>query len=273
MITASLVLYKSKVSEVERVLGCVENSIIDKVYVIDNSPTDDLRKVVKQAGPKKASYAQGHGNIGYGEGNNIGIRQALDAGSEYHAILNPDIIFEPEVIEHLRDYMAAHEEAGFIKPALTNVDGSFEGSAMLLPTPLVTFGRRMFPNWLVEKVNRRFELKDVDLTVTRNVPNFSGSFMFIRSSVFHIVGLFDDRYFMYFEDFDLVRRIHKVSQTVYYPHDTIIHAHAAEHRRNKKLLMLSIRAGIKYYNKWGWFFDSDRKKWNKEALSPKSILE
>ena len=105
------------------------------------------------------------------------------------------------------------------------------------------------------------------------MPIFSGSFLFIRTSVFDKVGLFDDRYFMYFEDFDLVRRIHKVSQTVFYPKDTIIHAHAAEHKTNRKLLMISIKSAIKYFNKWGWFFDKDRRVWNKEAQSDKSILE
>ena len=271
MITASLVLYKSKVSEVERVLGCVENSIIDKVYVIDNSPSDDLKTVVSQY--PKAEYFFGQGNVGYGEGNNIGIRKAMEEGSTYHAILNPDIIFKGEVIEHLVAYMDEHQDAGLIKPQLAHLDESFEGTAMLLPSPLDTFGRRLLPRRWIEKINNRFELRNQDLTVIRNVPIFSGSFLFIRSSVFEKAGLFDDRYFMYFEDFDLVRRIHKVSKTVFYPKDTIIHAHAAEHKTNRKLLMISIKSAIKYFNKWGWFFDKDRRAWNKEALSDKSILE
>lgn len=272
MITASLVLYKSKPSEVERVLGCVEVSVISKVYVVDNSPTDELKVLVEKLS-SKAVYLYGQGNVGYGEGNNIGIRKAMKAGSKYHAILNPDIIFKAEVIDHLVSYLDAHQDAGLIKPQLTHLDGSFEGTSMLLPTPLDTFGRRLLPKAWVEKINNRFELRNQDLTVIRNVPIFSGSFLFIRTSVFEKIGLFDDRYFMYFEDFDLVRRIHKVSKTVFYPHDTIIHAHAAEHKTNKKLLMISIKSAIKYFNKFGWFFDSERRKWNKEAQSDCSILE
>lgn len=271
MITASLVLYKSKVSEVERVLDCVEKSVIDTVYVIDNSSSDALKSVVAKF--PKAEYFFGQGNVGYGEGNNIGIRKAMDTESTYHAILNPDIIFKGEVIRHLADYMNDHEEIGCIKPALKHMDGSFNSSALLLPTPFDTFGRRLLPANIVSRINRRFELLDQDLSVTRNVPNFSGSFLFIRMSVLAKIGLFDDRYFMYFEDFDLVRRIHKVSKTVYYPYETIIHAHAAEHKTNRKLLMISIRSAIMYFNKWGWLFDSDRHRWNKEALSEDSIIE
>ncbi len=272
MITASLVLYKSKEIEVQRVLSCVENSIITTVYVIDNSPTDILKDVVSLA-TTKAVYLFGQGNVGYGEGNNIGIRKAIEEGSKYHVILNPDIIFKGEVINHLSSYMDSHQDAGLIKPQLTHLDDSFEGTAMLLPTPWDTFGRRLLPKAWVEKINNRFELRNHDLTVTRNVPIVSGSFLFIRTSVLVKIGLFDDRYFMYFEDFDLVRRIHKVSKTVFYPHDTIIHAHAAEHKTNKKLLMISIRSAIKYFNKFGWFFDSERRRWNKEAQSDASILE
>ena len=81
MITASLVLYKSKPSEVERVLGCVEVSVISKVYVVDNSPTDELKVLVEKLS-SKAVYLYGQGNVGYGEGNNIGIRKAMKAGSK-----------------------------------------------------------------------------------------------------------------------------------------------------------------------------------------------
>lgn len=272
MITSSLVLFKSKPLEVERVLACVERSIFDKVYVVDNSPSDVLKDIVLSTSPK-AEYIYGQGNVGYGEGNNIGIKKAIASGSRYHAILNPDIIFEAEVIEHLVSYMNDHLDTGLIKPQLTHMDESFEGTAMLLPTPLDTFGRRLLPKKWVEKINNKFELRNQDLTVIRNVPIFSGSFLFIRTSVFETVGMFDDHYFMYFEDFDLVRRIHKVSKTVFYPKDTIIHAHAAEHKTNRKLLMISIKSAIKYFNKWGWFFDKDRRVWNKEAQSDRSILE
>ena len=71
---------------------------------------------------------------------------------------------------------------------------------------------------------------------------------------------------MYFEDFDLVRRIHKVSKIEYYPEVTIVHAHAAEHKTNKKLLWAGFKSGVKYFNKWGWFFDRDRKNWNKQVF-------
>ncbi len=272
MITASLVLYKSKPSEVHRVLKCVEDSTINIVYVIDNSPTDELRTIVK-IGFTKAIYIYGQGNIGFGAGNNIGIKESIKLNSEYHIILNPDIVFEPRVISGLYSFMDIHKEIGLIKPALTHIDGSFNASAFMLPTPMTYFCKRLFPKSISKKLANKRQLRDLDLNLVREVPNMSGSFMFIRVDVLRVVGMFDDRYFMYFEDFDLVRRIHKVSKVVYYPHETMIHAHTAEHRRNLKLFMKGVLSAIKYFNKWGWFIDADRRRWNKEVRLEESIIE
>lgn len=272
MITASLVLYKSKQSEVQRVLDCVERSCIDRVYVIDNSPTDYLRQCINPEFTK-AIYIFGQGNVGFGEGNNIGIKEGLNNEAKYHVVLNPDIIFEPRVIDGLLNYMDSHKEIGVVKPALTHMDGSFNASALMLPSPLTILGKRLLPKFIAKRINYKHELQDIDLDVIREVPNFSGSFMFIRASVLEEVGLFDDRYFMYFEDFDLVRRIHEVSKVVYYPFETIIHAHAAEHRTNRKLLMISMRAAYRYFNKWGWLFDTNRRKWNKAVRTEGSVLQ
>lgn len=272
MITASLVLYKSKPSEVERVLGCVENSIIDKVYVIDNSPSDVLKDIVLSTTPK-AVYIYGQGNVGFGEGNNIALKRAIELKSLYHIVLNPDIIFKTDDILQLSIFMDKHLGVGCVKPALTHVDGSFNASVLALPSPFVTFGRRLLPEIMTKKLNNRFELRDCDLNEIREVPNMSGSFLFIRTNILERIGLFDERYFMYFEDFDLVRRIHHESKIVYYPKVSIIHAHKAEHKFNKKLLVISIRSAIKYFNKWGWIFDSERKRWNRECRLSSSIIE
>jgi len=82
---------------------------------------------------------------------------------------------------------------------------------------------------------------------------------------------FDDRFFMYFEDFDLMRRIHKVSKTIFYPHVSIIHDHAKESYKSKKKLIQHIKSAIKYFNKWGWIFDKERKEMNDTASKMKEL--
>lgn len=85
-------------------------------------------------------------------------------------------------------------------------------------------------------------------------------------SVLDDVGLFDENIFMYTEDIDLTRRIHKKYKTMFWPEVTIIHAHKRGSYKNKRLLKIHIKSAIHYFNKWGWIFDKERHKWNKEIL-------
>lgn len=273
MITASVVLYNTKKTDTRRIIECSINSIIDILYVVDNSLTDELRAIVEEYKSEKIIYLQGQGNVGYGEGNNIGINESLKWAPDYHLILNPDIIFKSAAIEKLKMFMDSHQDIGLCAPALTFTDGSFQASGMLLPSPFDILIRRFLPRKYVDKLNKEYEFRAYDLTKARNVPNICGCFFFMRVSTLKRVGLFDCRYFMYFEDFDLVRRFHKVSKTAYCPDATIIHAHGNEHRKNHKLLIVSMFSAIKYFNKWGWFFDSDRRKWNEESKSGNAIIE
>ncbi len=99
-----------------------------------------------------------------------------------------------------------------------------------------------------------------------DVPCLSGCFMFIRTEIFKRVGLFDERFFMYLDDFDLSRRINRDYRMVYYPKVTIYHEYKRDSYKNNKLLQYHISSSIKYFNKWGWFFDKERSMANKKTL-------
>ena len=71
---------------------------------------------------------------------------------------------------------------------------------------------------------------------------------------------------MYLEDTDLSRRIYRVAKNIFYPYVHIYHNYGKGSYINKKLLRYHIQSAIKYFNKWGWFFDSERKKINQEIL-------
>lgn len=271
MITASIILYNTNLDMLKTVMACANNSCIEHIYVIDNSPTNCLRDEVLRL-TSKAEYFHGHGNIGYGAGHNIGIRNAIEKGAKYHVVLNPDILFFDNTIETLAQFADMHENIGMVMPNVMYPDGKQQYLCKLLPTPIDMFGRRLLPRKMISKRNNHFEMRATGYKDVRNVPCLSGCFMFLSIDVLKNVGLFDDRFFMYFEDFDLIRRIHKVSKTVFFPKLSIIHNHANEHRTNKKLLMISIISAIKYFNKWGWLFDRERKMWNNCAFDDSQII-
>lgn len=271
IITASLVLFKTKREDLKKVLSCVNDSIISHVYVIDNSPNDNLRREVSRLSDK-AEYIFGQGNIGYGGAHNIGLQKAKCINATYHIVLNPDIYFESNAISSIKNFMDSHNNVGLVLPKVIYPSGDLQYLCKLLPTPLDIFGRRLLPGWLIKRRNDKFEMRPMGYDKIWNCPILSGCFMCLRMSDIEKTGVFDDRFFMYFEDFDLMRRLHKVCKTVYYPKVTIIHDHAAEHHTNKNLLKASIRSAALYFNKWGWLLDCERRKVNKHAFDKENQI-
>src|SRR5574344_1698743 len=100
-----------------------------------------------------------------------------------------------------------------------------------------------------------------------NVPYLSGCFMLLRTEALKKVGLFDERFFMYPEDMDLTRRLHKVYKTCFYPNVSVVHAHAQGSYKNRKLLWIHLVNVAKYFNKWGWFYDKERILFNQETIN------
>lgn len=274
MITASIVVYKTTEMELKTILECALNSTIHMIYIVDNSLSNESQEVIDGYQSSRLMYIYGHGNIGYGAGHNIAIEKSIEQGAKYHIILNPDIIFQDGTIESLAEFMDAHTEVGSVMPNIIYPDGTHQRLCKLLPTPFDIFARRFLPKSMLVKHNERYEMHFMGYDKIWNCPNLSGCFMFIRTDILKQIGCFDDRFFMYFEDTDLIRRIHKVSITAFYPNVTITHAHKAEHRINKTLLKISISSAIRYFNKYGWFFDKERRLFNKRAqLSSAHILE
>ena len=100
-----------------------------------------------------------------------------------------------------------------------------------------------------------------------NVPYLSGCFMLLRTSTLEDVGLFDERFFLYPEDIDLTRRIHKKYKTLFYPYVSVIHEYGRGSYKSMKLLYFHIVNMCRYFNKWGWFFDKERKEINARCIA------
>ena len=135
-----------------------------------------------------------------------------------------------------------------------------------MPSPSDIFLRQFAPSRIKERNNERYTLKRADYSKVMDIPSLSGCFMFFRTECFEKIGGFDERYFMHFEDIDITRRMGDIARTVYFPDAKVIHAHAAAHKTSKKMLMIGLKSAVKYFNKWGWFFDNVRKERNKETL-------
>ncbi|QWD10838.1 glycosyltransferase family 2 protein [Polynucleobacter paneuropaeus] len=265
--TASIVLYNTPGVLINRLLTCIRNSgCIDVIYIVDNSPMPNQQLVF---GGLLVEYIQTQRNIGYGSGHNIALKKAMELGSDFHFVFNPDISFGDAELQKMISRICDDKEIGQLMPKVINPDGSLQYLCKLLPTPLDLVLRR-FAIGSLKKIAKaradKFELRFTDYSKEMNVPFLSGCFMLLRVSALQKIGLFDESFFMYGEDMDLTRRLHSKYKTIFFPGAVVIHDHAKESYKNMKMLWIhSVNVG-KYFNKWGWFLDSERKKINSDVI-------
>lgn len=261
-ISASLVLFHNDPAQYGLAISCFLDSCHGTLYVVDNSTVQLQHELF--AHPRVRYFYAGE-NLGFGKAHNRAIAMTVGT-SEAHLLLNPDISFEPHVLPELGQFLESNPFVGAVMPRINYPDGSLQRLCKLLPTPVDLILRRFAPKRIKEKINQRYEMHWLVQDTASRVPTLSGCFLLIRSDLLHRLGGFDERFFMYLEDVDLVRRIGDISDTVYQPSVQVIHAYAKGSYRSWKLLGYHLRSAIQYFNKWGWFFDPTRKVRNRNAL-------
>lgn len=264
-VSASIVIYKNSRQVLSRTIeSFLTSTSHSKLYLVDNSPTDELKCLVNDP---RIVYRFNNKNVGFGAGHNTILRQII-GHSKYHVILNPDVFFDKSVIHTLYGFMDLHPEIGQVMPKVLYPDGRLQPLCKLLPTPKTLIKRRFlnFYKASLEKENFRYELRFSGYDKIMDVPFLSGCFMFLRTDVLKKVGLFDERFFLYTEDTDLSRRIHKHFRTVYFPQATIFHYYQRGSYRNIWLMWCNIKSAVRYFNKWGWAYDHEREFFNQRTI-------
>ncbi len=264
--TASIVVHKPDSRQLKE---CLESLVPEgaAVTVIDNSPegealSDKAPDLMNDSLFSGVEYIRVE-NRGFGAGHNVAIRKALDRGSKWHLVLNADVWWRGDVVRKMIGHMKSDPEIGMMMPKVFYPDGMLQFAHRMLPTPFDLFAKRFLPQCLIKKRMRRYLLADIDPDLPLDTPYLLGSFLLFRTEALRKEGLFDERFFMYPEDIDITRRIHRNWKTMYWPEVEIVHAHAAASRKSGRMLRIHIENMIRYFNKWGWIFDSERRKMNK----------
>lgn len=271
-LSIAIVTYRNKFAVLQDVIDSVLLTTLNiKLYIIDNSPTNELKNLIPQ--DSRLEYIFMNSNNGFGAGHNVILRHPEKMG-KYHLVLNPDVSFALGTLEKLYDYMERNLDVGNVMPKIIYPNGDLQYLCKLLPTPMDWIGRMFIPfKSIKRRINDRFEMHFADYESEMNVPYLSGCFMFLRKSVIEEVGVFDEGIFMYGEDTDLNRRIYQKYRTMYYPKVTIIHAFEKGSYKNFRLFWIHVKAAIYYLNKWGWFFDKERRDINKKTKSAYTSLK
>ena len=268
--TACIVTYNTEQEELNRILNCFKKIKLKfKLWISDNSEKDILRNFIENFSDDRIKYIFNNSNKGFGAGHNIVLQKLIEENekSEFHLMINADVFFEENTIEKIIAYMRKNSDIGQIGPKIYESNGEINRSCRLLPTPLNLIFRRFFPvKSIVEKMDYSYEMKWYDYKSTIEVPILSGCFIFVRTDILKDIGEFDERYFMYMEDYDLCRRIGKKYKVVFYPKVNIVHEYGKASYKSRKMMIIHIKSAIKYFNKWGWIFDKERKIKNRKCI-------
>jgi len=194
------------------------------VHVVDNGSRDHVH-LVKSTFPEIILTIH-KDNLGFAKAANKIIKKTSSA---YIIILNPDTILFDGFFESIIPYIQKHPDVGIVGPKIFDPDGCIQGSARAFPTfRSVLFGRtslltRLFPNSAITCAS--IVSNKSDGRTPLSVDWVSGACQIIRREAIEDIGLFDERFFLYWEDVDLCKRIKKSGRKIiYYPLAAIEHS-------------------------------------------------
>lgn len=213
-----------------------------EVIVVDNASSDDSKQVLPGLFPS-VRFLWLTDNRGFGYANNRGAELAQ---GDVLFFLNNDTILESDPLGSLIDVFKNDGSSGVVAPKLVNRDGSFQ----------LSFGE--FPDILSEARTRSLSkdpdaLRRLDPKQTAPVRKqwVTGAALLIRRVIFEKLNGFDERYFMYFEDSDLCRRVTDVGAGVWYcPAVSLIHLGGNSYTKKDPRIALEYRKSqMLYYRK------------------------
>lgn len=232
-----------------------------EVFVVDNNSNDGSVEMIRHVFPQVNLIANQE-NLGFGKANN----QALKiCNGEFVLLLNPDTQVIPRSISSLLKFAENHPKAGIVAPQLLNDDGSIQRSCRAFPTFQGMFYElsglsRMFPK--VEKF-RQYKMLDFDHTQTREVDQPEGACLLVRKQALTEVGIFDEKFFMLFEEVDLCYRIKKADWEIWFnPESKIIHYYGQSIKQVKAKMIVSSHKGMFYY------WSKHNQQWYHRAIKP-----
>ncbi len=267
-VSASILVYDSPLDQVRSAVDSLLREGIGNIILLSNGPEKGyLRK--KDFPEARILEIE---NRGYGAGHNVALRMAAEEGMRYHLVLNADVRWDKPVITPIFHYMEKNPDTLLISPKTFYPDGTFQHTARLLPTPL-DMALRLIPGNFLSKSRRRYLIADRDTDLPLNAPYLLGNFLFFRMDALKSAGLFDERFFMYPEDIDITRRLHRIGKTLYWPEVSVIHDHARASRHNFRMFWIHLRNMIRYFNKWGWILDPERREFNRHVSESQAVRE
>ncbi|MFS7003818.1 glycosyltransferase family 2 protein [Carnobacterium maltaromaticum] len=253
-IRVSIVTYNSK--HIFKVLENIREQFkMDERYkfvIFDNNSSEEYKEKLKMY-DDIVELVFFDENKGFGFGHNYNL---LNATEKYFLVFNPDIILLKESVDKMVAIMEKEEPVSMVVPKVLNSDGTKQ-YLVRDRVSVFDYALRFIPFRFVKKIfDKRlssYECRDLSDIENTKITIGSGCFMLIRSSAYKQAGGFDERYFMYFEDYDLCRTINKNNGIIIYtPFSEVTHFYEKGAHKNKNLFKIFMSSMRKFFSKWGW---------------------
>lgn len=234
------------------------------LFLIDNSPTGTQRQALMLLAQPLESQGlstqviSGHGNVGYGQGHNLAIRQSTPnaADDSYYLILNPDVIMAADALTVGLQWLSTHQPTVSVAPAISDGNGGRASSCKRYPSVLDFLLRGFAPGFIKKQFARRLARYDMaDLPQdcpSEDIPVISGCFMLFKLPALKSLQGFDPGYFLYFEDFDLSLRAHQLGSLTYLPQMQITHLGGHSAKKGLRHIGMFVRSGWRFFSTHGW---------------------
>jgi len=186
-----------------------------RAIIVDNGSSDDSVARLKEACPEIAVIETGR-NIGFAAGNNLGIRFALENGSDYVFVLNNDTTVASDAISEFVVFGESHPEAALMGPRIARADPAREWAIrrrLDSLTMLCTFTALRHLIVQLPRVRDMFYCTGEQPSLAQVL---SGSALFFRAAAFRKAGLFDESTFLDFEELIIAEKIRAAGLAAYF---------------------------------------------------------
>lgn len=226
-----------------------------KIIVVDNDSKNDSYEILKDEYRYFSNTAviKTEKNIGYAAGNNLGIRAAIDNGSDALLVSNNDVIFTAGAIDIMYDYIRNNYSVGLVSPAIYRRTGKHEGGR----AGLLGIKEKYFVTTPLRYLDlcgnyRKYFYMDLPIDQKHTIVSPSGSCFMIRREVIETIGFLDENTFLYEEEAILGRQLLGSSyEAVYLPSARIIHEGGGTTRRYRPdAFVYFIKSEIYYCSKY-----------------------
>ena len=219
-----------------------------KVYIVDNSSIDRTVYQIRKNYPDVV-LIESKKNLGFGKAHNLVLDKI---SSDFHTIINPDIVLKSNALKDLLEYLKKHEDVVAVTPKIVSPDGKTQDLPKIDPKfRYMLAGQLERYSRYFSSLRREYTMKDKDGYIDPFYIDFcTGCFMVIRTEIFKKIKGFDERFFMYLEDADLSRRARKYGKIMFIPRVEVIHAWHRESSKSIKFLLIHIVSMFKYFLKW-----------------------